>query len=129
MSRTATISALPKVFIIEDDPSVRDALTAVLSGEGYDVEAFCCGSSFLEVAAPTVNDILVLDLDLPNIHGTEVVEKLKERGPVGPIIVVSGLKGARYRHAVETIDPFIAMRKPLETDAFLKVLPSCPGHP
>jgi FixJ family two-component response regulator len=82
-------SARPLVFVLDDDPSVREALSSLLRSAGLQVSTFESAAEFLKVTSPVSLDCLVLDLQLPDISGLELQRKLAEtNGP--PIVFISG---------------------------------------
>jgi FixJ family two-component response regulator len=77
------------VFILDDDASVREALSSFLRSAGLQVTAFATASEFLQARLPDAPACLVLDLQLPDIGGLELQRALAEtQGP--PIVFISG---------------------------------------
>jgi two-component system response regulator RegX3 len=81
-----------KVLIVEDEPAVRDALDYSLRGEGFDVDAASDGEAGLRAAQKGDYDVVILDLMLPKMSGTEVCRRLRSESAV-PIIMLTA-KGA-----------------------------------
>jgi two-component system, OmpR family, response regulator RegX3 len=81
-----------KVLIVEDEPAVRDALDYSLRGEGFDVDAASDGEAGLRAAQAGDYDVVILDLMLPKMSGTEVCRRLRSESAV-PIIMLTA-KGA-----------------------------------
>jgi two-component system response regulator MprA len=77
-----------RVLVVEDEPSVRDALERVLRGDGYEVEVAGDGAAGLAalVRAP---DAVVLDVMLPMIDGLEVCRQLRASGDRVPVLMVT----------------------------------------
>jgi FixJ family two-component response regulator len=79
----------PLVFVLDDDPSVREALSSLLRSAGLQVSTFESAAEFLRVTSHTSPDCLVLDLQLPDKSGLELQQELaKANGP--PIVFISG---------------------------------------
>ncbi|HEV7653063.1 MAG TPA: response regulator [Actinophytocola sp.] len=76
------------VLVVDDEPQIIRALRINLSARGYDVLAAPDGTSALRVAAHGKPDVIVLDLGLPDIDGTAVLEQLR-RWTTTPVIVLS----------------------------------------
>ena len=57
---------------MDDDVRIRDALSSLLESAGFDVAVFASASQFLEAEKPDAPACLVLDLELPDIHGLEL---------------------------------------------------------
>jgi FixJ family two-component response regulator len=82
-------SERPLVFVLDDDPSVREALSSLLRSAGLQVSTFESAAEFLKITLPASLDCLVLDLQLPDISGLELQRKLAAtNGP--PIVFISG---------------------------------------
>jgi two-component system KDP operon response regulator KdpE len=77
-----------KVLVVDDEPQIVRALRINLSARGYDVSTAGSGREALRVAAAAKPDVVVLDLGLPDIDGTTVIEGLRGWTSV-PIIVLS----------------------------------------
>ena len=79
------------VFVVDDDFRLREALHELLTSAGIDVVTFGSAAEFLGYAKPDLPACLILDLDLPDINGLELVSFLKNH-PVHrtiPIMVIS----------------------------------------
>ena len=83
---------MSKVLVVEDEPAVRDALGYSLRGEGFDVDAASDGEAGLRAAQSGDYDVVILDLMLPKMSGTEVCRRLRSESAV-PIIMLTA-KGA-----------------------------------
>ena len=94
---------------MEDDPDTRDLLTLILEDEGYQVDAVDDGRKVTEQVRQIRPDVITLDIGLPGMSGSAVLEDL-ERDPVTsgiPVIVISGhtrkLGGPDREHASRVI--------------------------
>lgn len=79
-----------KVYIVDDDSAVRDALSMLLEAGGYNVEAFQCAADFLATSTPSARGCIILDVDMPDMNGLAVQENLAKRGLRLPVIFLSG---------------------------------------
>jgi DNA-binding response OmpR family regulator len=79
----------PWILIVDDDPSVRQALSFALDIEGYRVDACDSGEALLQRAMPPPPDCLVVDQRLPRISGIEALAVLRRRGMVIPAILIT----------------------------------------
>ena len=77
------------VYVVEDEPSVRKSLCALLESHGHQTIACETAEHFLEVYDPGLRACLVLDLRLPGLSGIELQARLVEMGSKLPIIIVS----------------------------------------
>jgi two-component system, OmpR family, KDP operon response regulator KdpE len=79
---------MSRILVVDDEPQILRALGTNLKARGYDVNLAASGEEALEVAARAHPDVVVLDLGLPGIDGTEVIRGLRGWTAV-PIIVLS----------------------------------------
>lgn len=78
-----------RILIVEDDPSIADGIMDALGGAGHTVTHVATGAACLaETTGSAPPDLIVLDLGLPDIDGTDVCRRIRESSAV-PIIVVS----------------------------------------
>jgi FixJ family two-component response regulator len=80
----------PVVFLIDDDPSVRDALKSLLRSVGLEVRAFGSAQEFLRSKRPDAPGCLVLDVRLPGPSGLDFQRDLAESNIPLPIIFITG---------------------------------------
>ena len=66
-----------KVFIVEDEPDLRDTLKYNLENEGFSVEAFSNGETFLSSVDKNIPNLVILDLMLPGVSGLDVCRELR----------------------------------------------------
>ena len=78
------------VFIVDDDPAVRDALTLLLRIDGFSTRSFEDGPAFIEAIGVATPVCVILDLHLPGCSGLAVLKQLAERQFAPPVIVMSG---------------------------------------
>jgi FixJ family two-component response regulator len=78
------------VFVIDDDPSMRTAISELLKAVGLSCQTFGSGQELLETVLPDVPSCLVLDVRLPGLSGLNVQRELAERGINIPIIFITG---------------------------------------
>jgi diguanylate cyclase (GGDEF)-like protein len=81
-----------RVLVVDDDPGIRSALTRLLSRDGLRVACVASGKAALAAFADRAPDLVVLDLGLSDLHGTEVCERIRARpdGADTPVIVLTG---------------------------------------
>jgi FixJ family two-component response regulator len=80
----------PVVFVIDDDPSVRDALAGLLRSVGLEVLAFGSTQEFLQSERPDLPGCLVLDVRLPGRSGLDFQRELAQTGIHLPVVFISG---------------------------------------
>jgi FixJ family two-component response regulator len=79
------------VFLVDDDASVRRALTRLIKSAGYRVESFGSAREFLEKSVSSDGPAcLVLDVRMPGLSGLELQDELQKDGVILPIIFITG---------------------------------------
>lgn len=80
-----------KVFLIDDDDSVREALASIIAEHGLGIQAFSSATQFLEsFKSSAKSEVVVLDMKMPGMTGLELQAKLAELQVYIPIIFISG---------------------------------------
>jgi DNA-binding response OmpR family regulator len=89
----------PHVLVIDDDATVRAAVSSALSGEGYDVEWYGDGASALRQALASPPDAIVLDVGMPGLDGWELCEILRRQTQTRdvPVLFLTGRTDVRDR--------------------------------
>ncbi len=80
----------PVIYIVDDDLSVRDALSLLLESYGFQVETFMRAADFLTFKHLKLPSCLVLDVQLPDINGLDLQEIMERRGISIPIVFITG---------------------------------------
>ena len=115
------------VLIIEDDPAIGHMLTTLLSVEGYQPVLKSDGQDGLDAARELRPALITLDLSLPTLDGTQVLEQLdRQPGPRIPVIIVSAYTEkltSAHRARVSAI-----VTKPFEIDTLLNCISTALGH-
>ena len=108
---------MEKILIIDDEEFIRENVDRILRDEGYQVIAAADGKSALELAASEEIDLALLDLNLGQENGINVLKALKEIDPDLLVIVVTGY--GSVESAVESLKlgAFHYMKKPFKADA------------
>jgi two-component system response regulator RegX3 len=83
---------MTRILVVEDEESFRDALSYMLRREGFEVELADSGPRAVEAFDRHGADLVLLDLMLPGLPGTEVFRALRARGPV-PVIMLTAKDG------------------------------------
>jgi FixJ family two-component response regulator len=79
------------VFVVDDDPSIRESLSLLLSSAGYGVKPFASAKEFIESERGTPGSAcLVLDVKMPGLSGLDLQKELKSRNYLLPIIFITG---------------------------------------
>ena len=95
----------PLVLVVEDDTATREALRNVLVAEGCTVETAADGEKAVGFLAQRRYDAIILDIVLPKLSGTDVMEYIASTNPetLASIIVVTGLDVTEIRKLFPTV--------------------------
>jgi FixJ family two-component response regulator len=78
------------VFVIDDDPLVRDSVADLLGSAGFATQAFGSATEFIQAERPDISACLILDVELPDLSGLDLQTELAESGMDVPIIFLTG---------------------------------------
>jgi len=78
------------VYLIDDDNSMRDSLARMLKDVGYSIQDFESATSFLQNSLPVAPAVIVLDMQMPDVSGLDLMERLEKLGRKTPIVFLSG---------------------------------------
>jgi len=99
------------IVICEDDAQVGNFLRSALTRNKFLVEVVGDGASCLETCRKMLPDLLLLDLKLPDMEGTDLIRQLRQQSPRIKIMVVSGATDERLQEAWLSGADFV-IRKP-----------------
>jgi len=108
-----------KVFVVDDDEAVRDSLQALLESDGYTVEVFESGAAFLKAYSQQQTGCLVVDVQMPEMNGLELQQRLIDSGFDLPIIVITGHGDIPMAVKALKSGAFDFIEKPFDDDDFL----------
>lgn len=108
-----------KVLVIDDERSIRGAMKEILMDEGYEVEVAADGAEGCTMAEKEKYDVIFCDIKMPEMEGTQVLEKLIADGIESPVVMISG--HADIDTAVSCIKKgaFDFIQKPLDLNRIL----------
>ena len=78
------------VFVIDDDPLVRDSMVDLMGSAGLSVQAFASTGEFMAAARPDTPACLILDVQLPGLSGLDFQAELKKAGIAIPVVFITG---------------------------------------
>jgi two-component system KDP operon response regulator KdpE len=82
------IARRPRILLVDDEAAIQRAVAPLLRSRGYDVDVAGTATEALAMCAEAMPDLIVLDLGLPDLEGTEVARRIRTTSAV-PIIVLS----------------------------------------
>ena len=84
------MSAEATVFVVDDDPAVRESLEYLIESVGLNVASYATAQGFLDAFDPSKPGCLVLDVRMPGISGLDLLDALAERKALLPVIIITG---------------------------------------
>lgn len=110
----------PEVLIVEDDSDIRDAVASLLERKGFRVRTAEHGAEALDQLEGPPPDVILLDLRMPVMDGAELVRRLRARGCVVPVVVMSA--HADLEQLTERLDVQAVVRKPFDLHELMSAL-------
>ena len=83
------------ILVVDDDPSILDTVTEILTFEGYAVETARNGQEALRCIEQVLPSLVLLDMRMPVLDGWGLVRQLQQQGLVLPILVMTAAQDAR----------------------------------
>ncbi len=118
---------MARVLIAEDDQEDRIILGRILEGAGHHVYLTSDGEQALKVHLKRGIDVVVTDLQMPKIHGLELIMKLRTLYPEAGIIAVSAT-GPLQLDMAEAVGATVTLSKPVDPDELVEaVAKAVPG--
>lgn len=109
-----------KVILVDDDAAVRNSLRLLLNARGYSVELYAGGEAVLEsTLAGGSQTCLIADYLMPDIDGLSLLENLRNRGWLGPALLISGHFDATLERRALAVGYFQVFEKPLDHERLL----------
>jgi two-component system response regulator FixJ len=102
------------IFVIDDDDAVRDSLKMLLLTEYAEVRDFSSGPGFLAEVDPSSRGCLILDVNLPEINGFELMKRMAAGGYHLPTILVTGHGDPALRARARNLGAIALLDKPVE---------------
>lgn len=110
------------ILVVEDDRNQREIIKTILSKEGFYIEAADCGRKAVDMLKNGNFDLVLTDLKLPDIDGTEVLREAKALGKPCPVIIMTAFGSIPSAIEATKLGAFYYLEKPLEKDHLLLVI-------
>ena len=109
-----------KILVVDDDPNLRKTLSDILRVKGYETAAVGTGAEAIATATHEAVSLALIDLMLPDMHGIEVMERIKAVSPLTEAIILTG--HASMDTAIEATNrgAFSYLLKPYQMDDLLR---------
>lgn len=107
---------MKQILVVDDEPVIREVLTALFAGEGYAVLTASDGLAALEAMETAAPDLVIADIIMPRLDGWGLLSRLRERYAETPVILLS----ATFRG--NPPDRVVFVAKPFDIDHLLAVV-------
>lgn len=111
-----------RIAVVDDDPSVRNAISRFLKIANFSVDLYARSIDFLDSLDRERPDCLILDLHMPTLSGIDVMEYLKASGIDFATVVVSADDEPSMRETCSRLGAVSFLRKPLDGNLLLQVI-------
>lgn len=121
---------MARILIIDDEASVRDALVAVLTRAGHEVASAVDGRRGIDALSSFAVDVVITDINMPEMDGIEVITRLHEVQPDLPVIAISGGGRTDKNFLLDDADALGAvdtLTKPFELVDLVRAVDCGPG--
>jgi DNA-binding NtrC family response regulator len=109
----------PKILIIDDERNIRDIFSLLLEDHGYEAETAETGREGLEKARLHEPEVVLLDMNLPDLPGLDVLARLKEMHPETGIIIVTAYGTIRSAIEATKLGAYAYLEKPVDNEEML----------
>src|SRR5580692_7762295 len=110
------------VFLIDDDASVRDSLSLVLSLKGMRTQLFSAADTFLETYRPEWRGCVLTDLQMPGMSGLDLQRALLDRQISLPVVVLTAHGDVKTTRLAMKNGAFDFLEKPVDDEILLDIL-------
>ena len=107
-----------RILLVDDEVSIQRAVAPLLRSRGYDVDVAGTGADALMIVADHPPDLVILDLGLPDLEGTEVCRRIRNESKV-PIVVLSARGGEQDKVAALDLGADDYVTKPFSPEELL----------
>lgn len=112
------------ITVVDDDPSVRKALSRMIHAAGYSAETYESAEAFTASGAAAKSDCVILDVHLPGKSGLELQLELAKAAPTRPIIFITAFDNDQARSQALEAGAVEFLRKPLDSQRLLEAIES-----
>jgi FixJ family two-component response regulator len=114
--------SVPTVFVVDDDPEMRESMELLLLAESFRVETYESANDFWEVFHPDRSGCVILDLRMPGMGGLALLERLAEHDHGLSVIVVSASADQGEKARAKELGAIECLPKPYETKKLLATI-------
>ena len=111
----------PSILVVDDELGILDVLRILLKGEGFDVVTAQGGKAGLEALKASAPDIVLTDIKMPGVTGTDILAAVREQDPETPVILMTAQ--ASLQSAIQAVNQgaFYYIQKPFSNDDLVAI--------
>jgi len=115
------MTAQPSILIVDDEQGILDTLRILLKNEGFDVTTAQGGKAGLEQLKAAAPDLVLTDIKMPGVSGTEILAAAREQDPETPVILMTAQ--ASLQTAIQAVNQgaFYYIQKPFSNDDLVAI--------
>ncbi len=111
-----------RILVADDDQATRDAVADLLEDEGYEVALAANGQAAIALAASFQPDIVLTDLNMPELDGAGVLAHIKNTSPTTPVIIFTADTTIDAERKAQSLGVHDYLNKPLDfTDMLIRI--------
>jgi DNA-binding NtrC family response regulator len=116
------MAGLKRILVVDDENRIRSLLSEILSSEGFEVSMARDGQDSLDQMARSRFDLVITDIQMPNLDGMAMLRRMKKAGRKEKVIIMTG-SGLGRDLSGEDVPPVVSrLQKPFRMDRFLDVV-------
>ena len=104
----------PTICVVEDEPSIRKALSRLLTSAGYNAVTYGSAQAFLDGNLPKQPDLLILDVRMPGMNGLDLQKHLAGSGCAIPIVFITAHENAMAKSTAMAAGAVAFFQKPFD---------------
>ncbi len=112
----------PLIYILDDDESVLNALKRLVKAVGFKAETFASTNEFIDFSTLRKPDCLILDVQMPEETGIELMERLNTQGFNIPAIFITAHDDDHTRERVKNTGALAYLRKPFDDESLIDAI-------
>jgi CheY-like chemotaxis protein len=129
MASSRSRETLDRILVADDEPAVRQLFAEVLRGAGFDVTAVGSGKETLAALRSAKFRLLILDLNMPDLDGFDVLKEVRKAHPGIPVIVISGYMDGALLEAAQCLGATTTIAKATATRHLVATVKKLLGEP
>ena len=110
------------IYIVDDDKSVRRSFELLLHSAGVESKSYAGAKEFLDEYNQDETDLLILDIHMPDIDGCELLNILKNKNIIIPVIVITAYDEQESRKCAKDYGAIKYLLKPIDGDTIIELI-------